>query len=81
MHERALSGLNFIIWDRVCTRCKGRLKLQDINIQPVLILATALKLKEGAPSLSNNTVELANDGHGEHRTSREAGDGANCGRE
>ena len=54
--------------------------MQD-KIQAVLILATTLKLKEGAPSLSTNTVELANDGHGEHRASREAGDGADCGRE
>ena len=54
--------------------------MQD-NIKAVLILATTLKLKEGATSLSTNTVELANDGLGEHRTSREAGDGADCGRE
>ena len=31
--------------------------------------------------LSTNFVELANEGHGEHRASREAGDGAYCGRE
>ena len=42
------------------------------------ILATTPKLKEGAPSLSTNTVELVNDGHGEHRASREVGDGADC---
>ena len=42
----------------------------------VLILATTLKLKEGAPSLNTNTAELANDGHGEQRASREACDGA-----
>ena len=47
----------------------------------MLIFATALKLKEGAHSLSTNTVELANDGHGKHRASREVGDGAHSGRE
>ena len=31
--------------------------------------------------LSTNFVELANEGHGEHRASREAGDGAHSGRE
>ena len=31
--------------------------------------------------LSTNFVELANEGHGEHRASREAGDGAHCDRE
>ena len=35
----------------------------------MLIFAATMKLKEGAPSLSTNTVELANDGHGEHRAS------------
>ena len=69
-----------MILDRICTRYKGRSKLQD-NIEAVLILATTLKLKEGAPSLSTDTVELANDGHGKHSASREAGDGADCGRE
>ena len=54
--------------------------MQD-NIEAVLILATTLELKEGLPSLSTNTVELANEAHGEHRASREAGDGADCGRE
>ena len=33
------------------------------------------------PSLSTKFVELANEGHGEHRASREAGDGAHFGRE
>ena len=32
-------------------------------------------------SLGNDIVELANDGHGERRASREAGDGAHYGRE
>ena len=32
-------------------------------------------------SLSTNFVQLANEGHGEHRASREAGDGAHCGRD
>ena len=32
-------------------------------------------------SLSTNIVELANEGRDEHRASREAGDGAHCGRE
>ena len=45
--------------------------MQD-NPQAVLILATTLKLKGGVPSLSTNTVDLANDGHGERRGSREA---------
>ena len=31
--------------------------------------------------LSTNIVALANDGHGEHRASRETDDGAHCGRE
>ena len=31
--------------------------------------------------MSTNFVELVNEGHGEHRASREAGDGAHCGRE
>ena len=69
-----------MVLDRVCTRYQRRSKLQD-TVQAVLILATRLKLKEGAPSLSTDTVELANDGHGEHRALREAGDGADCGRE
>ena len=51
-----------------------------VSIQAVLIFATTMKLKEGAPSVSINTVELANNSHGEHR-SREAGDGARCGGE
>ena len=32
-------------------------------------------------SLSISFVELANEGHGENRASRQAGDGADCGRE
>ena len=32
-------------------------------------------------SLSTNIVELANEGRGEHQASRDAGDGAPCGRE
>ena len=70
----------FVIFDRVRTRYKGRSKLQDYT-QAMLIFATTLELKEGAPSLSTYTVELANDGHGEHRASRDAGDGAHCSRE
>ena len=31
--------------------------------------------------LSTNFVELANEGHGKQRASREASDGAHCGRE
>ena len=31
--------------------------------------------------MSDNIVELANEGHGEHRASREAADGAHRGRE
>ena len=69
-----------MILNRVGTIYRGRSKLQD-NSQAVVIFATTLKLDQGAPSLSTNTVELANDGHGEHRASREAGGGADCGRE
>ena len=69
-----------MILNRVRTRYKSGSKLQD-NIQAVFILVTTLKLKERAPSLYTNTVELANDGHGEHRDSREAGDGADYDRE
>ena len=35
----------------------------------------------GRRSLNTDFVELANEGHGERRASREAGDGAHCGRE
>ena len=52
----------------------GRSKLLA-NFQTVFVLATTLKLQKGARSLSTNTVELANDGHGEQRISRKAGDG------
>ena len=51
--------------------------MQD-KIQAALIFATRLREPR---SLSKNTVELANEGHGEHRASREAGDGAQYGRE
>ena len=33
------------------------------------------------PSLSTNSVELANEGNGEHGHLREAGDGGHCGRD
>ena len=44
--------------------------------------ATGLELikEREVRSLSTNVVELANDGHCEHRASRETGDGAHCGR-
>ena len=58
----------------------GRSKLR-YNVQAMAISATTLELKEGAPSRSTNTVELANDAHGEHRASPEGGDGADCGKE
>ena len=44
----------------------------------MLILATGLRELR---RLSTNIIDLANEGHGEHRASREAGDGAHCGRE
>ena len=48
----------------------------------MLIFATGLKFKRELRSLSTDLVELAaNEGHGEHQASREAGDGAHCGRE
>ena len=41
---------------------------------------TKMKLTEKElRSLSTNIVELANESRGEHRASREAGDGAHCG--
>ena len=79
MHERAMSGPPFMTFDRVCTSYKGRSGSQD-NIQAVLIFATGLKITEGGTQSNNKIAELANDGHGEHRASREAVDGADCGR-
>ena len=38
-------------------------------------------VERGSQSEYANTVELASDGHGKHRASRVAGDGADCGRE
>ena len=43
------------------------------------MFAATLEFQQGALSLS--TVQPANDGHGEHRVSREAGDGADRDRE
>ena len=46
----------------------------------MLIFATNLKERE-LLDLSTSIVELASNGHGEHRASREAGDEAHWGRE
>ena len=46
-----------------------------------LFLRRGLKLKERGTQSEHNIVEPANDGHGEHRASREVGDRAHCGRE
>ena len=54
--------------------------MQDI-IQAVHIFATWLKITEGGTQSNNNTVELANDGHGEHWAKHEGGDGAHCDRD
>ena len=52
------------------------------KIQAVLIFASKLNFTEREHrSLSTKIVELANERHGEHRASREARDGAHCGRE
>ena len=69
-----------MILDRVCTSYKGRSGSQDM-IQAVLIFATTLKLTEGAAQSEHHRYRAANDGYGEHRAPREAGDGAGCGRE
>ena len=49
----------------------------------MLIFATRLKFTERAIiiRLSTNNVDLASEGHGEHRPSPGAGDGVHCGRE
>ena len=70
----------FVILIRVRASYKGRSGLQD-DIQAVLIFATGLKITKGGTQSKNKIAELANDGHGEHRASREAEDGADCGRE
>ena len=60
---------------------KGRFGVQ-IKLQVVHIFSTKLKFTERElRSLGTSIVELANEGRGEHRASREAGDGAHCGRE
>ena len=53
----------------------------QVKIQATLIFATNLKSMRERHSLITDFVELANEGHGEHRVSREAGDRAHCGRE
>ena len=47
----------------------------------MLIFATGLKSRRELRSLSTNFVDLANEGHAEHRASREAGGGDHCDRE
>ena len=57
----------FVILDKVRARFEGRAVLQD-NIPTVLIFATGMEISEGGlPSMNDNIVELANDGHSEHR--------------
>ena len=46
-----------------------------------LFFRTSLSSEREPRSLSTHIVELANESHGEHRDSREAGNGAHWGRE
>ena len=59
---------------RVVRDCKVRFK-QCLFLRPGRSSQRELR------SLSANIVERANEGHGEHKASREAGDGAHCGGE
>ena len=79
-HEWALSGLLLWSWIEDVRVFKGCSGLPN-DIKAVLIFATKLKFTERATQSEHNIIELANEGHGEHRASREAGDGAHCGRE
>ena len=58
-----------VVWD-----CKERSKR-------CLFLRPGWSSQRELCSLSTNIVELTNAGHGEHRASGEADDGAHCGRE
>ena len=79
-HECALSDL--LVWFRfyyvelirVVLICK-------LEFKRCLFLRRNYKSQRERGSLSTNFVELANEGHGEHQASHEAGDGAHCGRE
>ena len=51
------------------------------KIQALLVFASKLRITERAAQSSTNFGELANKGHGKHRASCEAGDGAHCDRE
>ena len=69
------SGCTMYEYVRVVSICK-------ITFKRCLFCATKLRITERATHQSStNFVELANKGHGKHRASREAGDGAHCGRE
>ena len=52
-----------------------------ITFKPCLFLRTRWGSKRNLRSLNTNIVDLANEGHGEHRASRGAGDGAHWGGE
>ena len=52
------------------------------TLNQCLFFTSRLKFRErDLVRLSTNIVELANEGHGEHRDLREAGDGSHWGRE
>ena len=70
----------FVILDRV-VRVIRVVRDCKITLKRCLFLRPGGSSTREIRGLSTNTVELANDGHGEHRASREAGDGAHCGRE
>ena len=80
-HEWALSGL--LMWSRLyyVRVDKGRCVIRKITFKRCLFLRRNLKSMRERRILSTKFGELANEGHGEHRASREAGDGAHCGRE
>ena len=80
--EGSMNGLFGLLWGgRLCIVQvnKGRLDLQN-KTQAVLTFATKLKFTGRAPQCEHQQCR-ANEGRSEHRASREAGDGAHCGRE
>ena len=54
---------------------------RKIIFKRCLLLQPSRTSQRDLRSLSTTIVELANEGCGEHRASRGAGDGAHCGRE
>ena len=79
-HERALSGL--LVWGRInyVRVYNGRLYLLN-KLPTVTIFAPKRSSQRELRSLSTDSVELADEGRGEPRASREAGDRAHCDRE